>query len=46
MKGNLLERAGWNVVYIIYDIWNAQNDTKEKKEYDIRTKIEKAKSIQ
>jgi hypothetical protein len=44
MKGDLLQRVGWNVIYIIYDIWNIQNDTKEKKEYDIRIKIEKTKS--
>lgn len=44
LKGKLLEKAGWNVIYVIYDYWNVDNDTKDKKEYDLRKKLDKLKA--
>ena len=41
MKGKTLETlGGWNVIYIMYDIWNIENDTREKKERDIKRRID------
>ena len=40
MKTDLLRKAGWNVIPIIYESWNVEFETKEKKEYDIKRRIE------
>jgi len=44
MKTDLLRKAGWNVIPIIYESWNVEFETKEKKEYDIKRRIEEFNS--
>jgi len=40
MKADLLRKAGWNVIPIIYESWNLEFESKEKKEYDIKRRID------
>ena len=40
MKIDTLRKKGWNVIPVIYESWNNEFDTKEKKEYYIKKKID------
>lgn len=40
MRADLLKQVGWNVIPIIYETWNSQLNTKEKKEYNLKKQID------